>query len=228
MPWIRRKLRDNVVFVKVAADGQLAADKSGRVDVVYKLGSDAKIYRASARNLEPTGNAADEEPFEVDGPEPGSTSKASEGATVASTADIPKDAIIIWTDGACIGNPGPMGIGAVIIDGEKRQELSEYLGHGTNNIAELTAILRALEQVPASDRGRPVAVHSDSSYSIGLLTKGWKAKANQELVAKLRALAATFTKLQLVKVKGHAGIEENERCDELAGLAIEEGATGPT
>ena len=123
----------------------------------------------------------------------------------------------VWTDGACSGNPGPAGIGVVILDGGKRRELSEYLGMGTNNIAELMAIVRALEEVP---RERTIVLHADSSYALGLLGKGWKAKANQELVERMRKLARDFHDLRLVKVDGHAGVAENERADELARTAI--------
>src|SRR5207247_1596585 len=110
----------------------------------------------------------------------------------------PANAIHVWTDGACTGNPGPAGIGMVIVDGKERKEMSEYLGNGTNNIAELTAILRGLQEV--ADKTRPVIVYSDSAYSIGLLTQAWKAKKNVELVAQLRALCREFTDLQFEKV----------------------------
>ena len=125
----------------------------------------------------------------------------------------------VWTDGACSGNPGPMGIGVVLLSGELRKEISEYLGVGTNNIAELTAIQRGLEALKVRDR--PVVVYSDSSYAIGLLSKGWKAKANTELVLQIRALCAKFSRLSFQKVSGHAGVPENERCDELARQAVE-------
>jgi ribonuclease HI len=148
------------------------------------------------------------------------SSGAKANGSSAPTA-MPDDAIVVYTDGACSGNPGPCGIGVVIMAGGHREELSEYLGTGTNNIAELTAIERALEEIPAGDRARPIYVHSDSSYSIGLLTKNWKAKANQALVARLRALAKEFANLHLVKVKGHSGVPENERADELAREAVE-------
>ena len=130
--------------------------------------------------------------------------------------------IIVHTDGACSGNPGPCGIGVVLSSGRHRKEVSEYLGIGTNNIAELTAIQRALELV--KDRARQVVVHSDSAYAIGVLTKGWKAKANQELVARIRALCAEFPRLHFVKVPGHSGVPENERADALARDAIVRGA----
>jgi ribonuclease HI len=115
-----------------------------------------------------------------------------------------------------------MGIGVVILDGTRlgtagRRELSRYLGQGTNNIAELTAIEDGLSVV---ERERHVVVYSDSSYAIGLLAQGWKAKANQELVARLRALLREFPRVDFVKVAGHAGVPENERCDVLAREAI--------
>jgi ribonuclease HI len=202
MPWIRRKLRGNLVFAKCKADATPAAGRDGRVDIIYKLRHGAKVYRAAAANLEPSGEDGDDELLDIPGGPP----------------------IIVYTDGACTGNPGPAGIGAVIMDGEDRKELSEYLGDGTNNIAELTAIERALEVIGESDYSRPVVIHTDSSYSIGILTKNWKAKANIELVARLKDLVNMFDDVSFVKVKGHAGIPENERCDELARNAITDNA----
>jgi ribonuclease HI len=220
MPWIRRMLRGNLVWVRADDSGRPVAGGDGRVDVIYKLAPDAKIYRAGARNLESSGDPEHDKPVATGGPgDPGSETSAAPAAQ--SAAAVPAvDPIIIYTDGACSKNPGPMGLGAVIVDREKRTELSEYLGIGTNQIAELTAIERALETIDPADRNRTVIVHSDSAYSIGLLTKPWKAKANVELVARLRALARQFSDLRFVKVKGHAGIPENERCDQLATGAI--------
>jgi ribonuclease HI len=119
-----------------------------------------------------------------------------------------------------------MGIGVVVIDGKRRHEAGDYLGIGTNNIAELTAIERGLgiaAEAAGSEKeagARRIRVYSDSSYAIGLLDKGWKAKANQELVARLRRVVARFPDLEFVKVEGHAGVPENERCDQLAREAI--------
>lgn len=210
MPWMRHRLRDSEVWAKVDAAGTLVADRDGRVEIVYKPAPGAKTYRASARNLTPAGG----DPVEFEAGE-----RAPErGKGGAPTAGVPENAIHVWTDGACTGNPGPAGAGVVIVDGKERRELSEYLGQGTNNIAELTAILRGLESV--ADRKRPVVVYSDSQYSIGLLTQGWKAKANVELVEQLRALCRQFADLRFVKVAGHAGIPLNERTDQLAREAI--------
>ena len=116
-----------------------------------------------------------------------------------------------------------MGIGVVVIDGPSRREVGEYLGTGTNNIAELTAIERGLElaeELTGGDSRRRVRVYSDSGYAIGLLSQGWKAKANQELVARIRRRLAEVPNVEFVKVAGHAGVPENERCDELAREAI--------
>ncbi|MDB4986170.1 MAG: Ribonuclease, partial [Myxococcaceae bacterium] len=100
----------------------------------------------------------------------------------------------------------------------KRRELSEYLGIGTNNVAELTAILRALESVGRS--AELMLVHTDSQYAIGVLSKNWKAKANQQLIADIKERMRNFPKLQLVYVRGHAGVPLNERADELARAAV--------
>jgi ribonuclease HI len=207
------------VWVRVDASGAPAAGSDGRVDVLYRAGG--KVYRASARNLED---------------DPAAEQKSDAAMNPAGTADkpdakpsakpdakpAPANAVIVYTDGACTGNPGPMGIGVVIVDGAdgSRKELSEYLGHGTNNIAELTAIKRALEECP---RDRAVIVHSDSSYVLGLLGQNWKAKANQALVADMRLLAKQFSDVRWVKVRGHSGVPENERCDELARQAVARG-----
>ncbi len=209
MPWLPHRLRDSEVWAKVDANGALVTDRDGRVEIVYKPAAGAKVYRAGARNLAATGGAA----VEFDAGE-----RALEKPKPGALPKPPDDAIHVWTDGACSGNPGPAGAGVVVIDGSERKELSEYLGEGTNNIAELTAILLGLELV--TDRKRPVIVYSDSSYSIGLLTQNWKAKKNIELVDQLRAVCRQFADLRFVKVAGHAGIPLNERTDELAREAV--------
>ena len=125
-----------------------------------------------------------------------------------------KPAIVVYTDGASLGNPGPAGIGIVLRSGAHYREIAEPLGVTTNNVAELTAILRALESI--RDRSRPVVVHTDSEYAIGVLTKNWRPKKNRELIAEIRRLIAQFPDIRLVKVAGHAGDPDNERCDLLA------------
>ncbi len=231
MPWLPYKLRDADVWARVGDHGELAADADGRVDMVYKNAPGAKLYRGGARNLVRRPGPAVE--IEVGEPAPAkgaaaATAKPSSSPSSSSSpspskkggppGQVPDGAIAVWTDGACTGNPGPAGIGVVVIEDGERRELSEYLGEATNNIAELTAIERGLELV--RDGARPIYVHSDSTYSIGLLSQNWKAKANVELVARIRALTRRFGDLHWVKVPAHAGVPENERCDQLARDAI--------
>jgi ribonuclease HI len=227
MPWLRHRLRDSDVWAKVDTDAALVKDSDGRVEIVYKPSPDAKVYRAGARNLSPTPGS---EPVDfeagpsaassVDAPAARKAPGGSAGAARSSQreAAAPADAIHVWTDGACSGNPGPAGLGVVVVGDGAQREISEYLGEATNNIAELTAILRGLAAV--SDKTRPVIVYSDSAYSIGLLSQNWKAKKNVELVAELRKLCRQFSDLRFVKVLAHSGIALNERVDQLAVSAI--------
>jgi ribonuclease HI len=204
------------VWVRADAAGKPELDPSGRAEMKYRE-TDSKSYKPFAGNLTPDGEAPDEAPSAPPSrPRPSADHpKTRAKAPVAGTA-----AVELWTDGACSGNPGPMGIGVVAIDGAKRREVGEYLGVGTNNIAELTAIDRALDLAGADAAVRRLRIYTDSAYSIGVLSKGWKAKANQELIARMRKRLAGLPQVEFVKVSGHAGVPENERCDELARNAI--------
>src|SRR5512140_1451189 len=159
MPWTYANLRGNRVFARVREDGTFDA-KGGRVEVRYKA-NDGKAYFAAAANLtrEPGAELLDDatcggaEPVAKEtGPKgasggPGST---KEKAKANGPAPAHPGEWIAYTDGACSGNPGPAGLGIVVIapDGKMREGY-EYLGSATNNIAELTAVLRAVEQTPA-------------------------------------------------------------------------------
>lgn len=145
--------------------------------------------------------------------------KASKAGSLET--DLPENCIRIYTDGASSGNPGPSGIGIVLMYGENKKEISEDIGMATNNIAELTAIKRALAELKRKDL--PVRIFSDSSYAIGLLTQNWKPKKNQALVNDIKTLMHKFCDLAFIKVKGHSGIKENEVADFLATSAIKKG-----
>ena len=205
------------VWVRADESGQLVLDADGRAEMKYRE-TDSKSYRPSPGNLIPAegGPPSDAHP-EPKRPRPSSATKKAHPRAPSKTPSSGGSAVEIWTDGACSGNPGPMGIGVVVIDGATRREKGEYLGVGTNNIAELTAIGRGIDL--AGDAGRRMRVYTDSSYAIGVLSKGWKAKANQELIAKLKRQLAPLD-VEFVKVAGHAGVPENERCDELAREAV--------
>lgn len=137
----------------------------------------------------------------------------------------------IWTDGSCLGNPGPGGWAFVATDGEHVAERSGGEKDTTNNRMELMAVLRA---ITAAHRHNEIEIHTDSQYvKNGMMTwlKNWKRNnwrtadkkpvKNQDLWAALDT-AASNMKIHWVWVKGHAGEEFNERCDELARTAAEQ------
>ena len=233
MPWVRALLRGQKVYARADESGRLVAD-NGRVEVRYKP-NDGRKYGAREDNLsvvagdvlpEETCGPADtvekkkDAPATATRPAAGSTSEERKAAAKAAHEQAPPPPagqVIAYADGACTGNPGPAGLGVMIVDGKRCIELSEYLGEGTNNIAELTAILRAVEEVPDDV---PMTVFTDSQYAIGVLQKGWKAKANQELVADVKRALGARKKTKLVYVPGHSGVSGNERADELAREAV--------
>ncbi|MBV1702756.1 MAG: ribonuclease HI [Hyphomicrobiales bacterium] len=133
--------------------------------------------------------------------------------------------VVIWTDGACSGNPGPGGWGAILTYGEKVRELCGGAPDTTNNRMELTA---AIEALSALKRPCVIDIHTDSQYVRGGITgwiKGWKARgwrtADKKPVKNIdlwQALDAVTERHNVSWhwVKGHAGHEMNERADELA------------
>jgi ribonuclease HI len=221
------RFKGGVVWVRADESGALVLDTDGRAEMKYRE-SDAKSYRPSPANLLPDSGGPGPGP---EGPPSPARREAAPGtfartprttpSALGKKDGLPANAIEIWTDGACSGNPGPMGIGVVVIDGAHRREAGEYLGVGTNNIAELTAIERGVE-IATTDPAetRRLRIYTDSSYAIGVLSKGWKAKANQELIARIKRRLAALPRVEFVKVAGHAGVPENERCDELATGAV--------
>jgi ribonuclease HI len=135
----------------------------------------------------------------------------------------------IFTDGACSGNPGPGGWGAILRTGEHEKELSGGERATTNNRMELTAVIRGLE---ALKRSSAVTIHTDSRYVMDGLTQwlpkwkknGWKTAdkkpvKNEDLWRELDVLCAKHD-LKWRWVRGHSGHPENERADALARGAI--------
>lgn len=213
MSWVRVQLRGVQVWARCDEQNQLIAAQ-GRVDICYKPGG--PVYQAALRNLTPVSGAS--ERLAEDAALPTTATPSKRSKPFATTSPVHTAGYHVYTDGACTGNPGPMGIGVVVLapDGT-RTEHSEFLGNGTNNIAELTAIACGLSLVPWD---QPVTLYTDSAYAIGVLSQGWKAKANQTLIQEIRGHIQRFLHLRWVKVAGHAGIAENERCDVLAREAI--------
>ncbi|MBG0776663.1 MAG: ribonuclease HI [Desulfovibrionaceae bacterium] len=136
------------------------------------------------------------------------------------------EAVIIYTDGSCLGNPGPGGWAAVLLSGDKRKELSAGYRRTTNNRMEVLAAIAALEELK---RPCDVTLYTDSRYLrdavekkwlAGWVRNGWKTAAkkpvkNQDLWTRLMPLLKTH-KVRFHWVEGHSGDVENERCDELA------------
>ena len=139
--------------------------------------------------------------------------------------------VTIYTDGACSGNPGPGGWGAILMYNGNKKELSGGNKDTTNNIMEITAVLESLKALKFPCE---VDLYSDSAYVVNCfnqgwiynwLKKGWKTASgepvkNKELWEQLYSLTKTH-KVTFHKVKGHADNEFNNRCDELARNAID-------
>lgn len=130
--------------------------------------------------------------------------------------------IVIYTDGAAQGNPGPGGYGAVLMSGKHRKEISGGFRLTTNNRMELLATIEALSQIKVD--GHNVTIYSDSRYVVDAVEKGWlkgwvakgfKGKKNSDLWRRFLEQYKR-QRVRLVWVKGHASIPENERCDRLA------------
>jgi len=137
--------------------------------------------------------------------------------------------VFLYTDGSCLGNPGPGGYGAVLIFGEHRKELSQGYRDTTNNRMELRAVIEGLRTLT---RPCSVKLYTDSKYVQQAITKGWLANwrkngwktaakkpvKNQDLWRDLMPLLEKH-QIDFRWVKGHSGHPENERCDELARTA---------
>jgi ribonuclease HI len=214
--WLRMRFKKNKVWVALDTEGRMRVENN-KLLIKYQLDQPHE-YWVHSKNISP-----------LDGPEETGIQKAG-----LDDSDIPENqngsvkiggsnqaVIHIYTDGASSGNPGPSGIGVLLQYGRHQKEVSRYIGVATNNIAELEAIRVGLGLI--RDPDKPVRVYTDSSYALGLLSKGWKAQKNQALVSDIRRQISRFKDLRFIKVKGHAGHTQNERADKLATQAI---ATG--
>ena len=138
--------------------------------------------------------------------------------------------VIIYTDGACSGNPGPGGYAAILRYGEHEKDISGGEKMTTNQRMELQAAVRALEHLKEPCN---IALHSDSAYLVNAFNMGWLEKwqkngwqnsqkkpvENSDLWQRLLELSSKHT-VEWVKVRGHADNEYNNRCDKLARNAI--------
>ncbi len=138
--------------------------------------------------------------------------------------------VLIHTDGGCKGNPGPGGFGVILICGKHRKEISAGYRLTTNNRMELRAAIVALQSLSEPCH---VVLHSDSKYLIDAISKKWidgwqkrgwkkadKAPVKNQDLWRLLLAAIGSHQIEWRWVKGHAGHTENERCDELANIAV--------
>lgn len=142
------------------------------------------------------------------------------------------DKILIYTDGACSGNPGPGGWGTVLIYKEYIKEFSGGNKNTTNNIMEMTAVIEALKKLK-QPQDYEIEIYSDSAYVVNAFNNGWiynwkknnwktaskEPVKNRELWEEMYALIDGLN-IKFIKVKGHSDNEYNNRCDELAREAI--------
>ena len=141
--------------------------------------------------------------------------------------------VIIYTDGACSGNPGPGGWGTILMYKEKKKEISGGKKETTNNVMELTAVIEGLKLIKYPCE---IEIYSDSAYVVnafnnhwieGWIKKNWinsskEPVKNKELWQELYNLTKKH-KVKFIKVKGHSDNKYNNRCDELARNAINRG-----
>lgn len=127
--------------------------------------------------------------------------------------------IEIYTDGSCLGNPGPGGWAAVIHHGDETVEIKGHEKESTNNRMEMTAIIKALQWVrenfPDELNKLKIVLHSDSNLLVQSLKQGWKRKANIDLWAELDR-ARAWLDIEWNWIKAHHTNEYNNRADELA------------
>ncbi|MDH3359137.1 MAG: ribonuclease HI [Desulfobacteraceae bacterium] len=218
--WKRMVFKKNKVWLATDQD-QKPVTKNGKVLIRYQLDQDYE-YWVLSKNITPIDSLQKTEKTEKGKKSTQKSSKQKDTKTISDTGVLIEtscdNAINIYTDGASSGNPGPSGIGVVLCFGKHEKEISRYIGITTNNMAELEAIRSGLMAVKNSNL--PVRVFTDSRYAYGVLTQGWKAKKNQDIIESIKKILSKFNDLKFIKVKGHAGIEGNERADFLATSAI--------
>lgn len=209
--------KDNKVWLATDHKGRPVV-KNGKVRIKYQLEQDYEywVHQQNVKPLASLQSKTENRTKKKSDRKPSVSSLGQEMEFIDET--VYEGAVRIYTDGASSGNPGPSGIGVVLQYGEHSKEISRHIGIATNNIAELEAIRSGLIELKNTDL--PVRVFTDSSYAFGVLALGWKAKKNKELVESIKKSILKFKDLKIIKVKGHAGIEGNERADRLATSAI--------
>lgn len=211
--WKRMMFKAMKVWLRVDDDQQPVVHNN-KVLIKYQLDQDHE-YRVRKEAVEPIDHARlkKKTPRNKHDHRPSLTGEPEDLSDLS-----PPKTILVYTDGASSGNPGPAGIGVVLRFGSHEKEVSRHIGIATNNVAELTAIKTALKAIRTTHI--PVRLYTDSQYCYGLLSLGWKPKRNEKLVAAIKKLMGQFKNLKILKIAAHAGIDDNERADRLAREAV--------
>jgi ribonuclease HI len=211
-PWKRMMFKGHKVWLAVDSHQQPIV-KDHKVLIKYQLDQDYE-YWVPGKAVQPIDSGRLRKKASTKRPD----RKAVVNGSAQSPAFVQPGTIVVHTDGASSGNPGPSGIGIVLRYESRKKEISKHIGTATNNVAELLAIKTALEAIRT--RNMPVRLYTDSQYCYGLLALGWKARRNEALVAAIKTLMKEFSRLTIHTVEGHAGIADNERADHLARTAV--------
>lgn len=230
--WVAARYKgEKDVFVRLV-DGHLPTE--GKVDMRYSNSDKAKVYTPHVRDVKLLNGTTPVAP-----PPPRAPGKygSQQAQTAVDAAELIKslgeDPTVFWTDGSCVGNPGPVGAGAVAcVSGGLRLERYKALGQGTNQIGELNGlhlvfdVLDELEEKKHEFKTKQIHICTDSKYAQGMAMFGWKAQANQQLVYKIRERMALYKNkgfsFNIHWVKGHAGIKDNDRADALSKMGAKE------
>ncbi|MFZ0131605.1 MAG: ribonuclease H [Desulfobacterales bacterium] len=213
LKWRRMRFKNNKVWQALDPGGR-PLQKNGKVLIKYQLEQDYEYW------VNPANLAELDAPVEARAA-PARQKSETRKKTKTTLPPAEPNTVHIYTDGASSGNPGPSGIGVVLTYGEKTKEISKYIGDTTNNVAELEAIRVALTELKS--KNLPVRIYTDSSYALGVLSLGWKAQKNRDLIASIRTMLTALKDVTLIKVRGHAGHAQNERADQLARAAVTTG-----
>lgn len=233
--WLRMFFKHRIkVYVQVDEHQQVVTDDRGMATFCYQNVEGAAQYKTLKSQLtlmpgaEPCAlreEVLDERPKKAKKADvaSGDIQKLALPEAGVSESGMPHT-ITVYTDGGASPNPGPAGCGILMMCDGHVLEIWEYLGKSTNNVAELTAILRALEHI--KNKSFSILLYSDSAYAIGVLSGQMKATKNLELIERVRGEMAKCPKLKLLKVKAHVGIAYNEHVDKLVGIARESRRSG--
>lgn len=198
LAWERRAYKGCKVFVEVGEDGALVLQENGLASFRYRT-EDSRTYSARPERILPL-----DEGGGVSAPSPPESAPPETGV------------IQVWAKGVSDGDPGPAGIGVVFSYRGVCKELSEFVGHRSEEFAELLAIKSALETLRPRDPRQPIVLATASSRCHEVLARGERVTENEEIFRLVRGLARKFPRLDFRLVGGQEEFSRFERAANLA------------